>query len=184
MVDELMNKLIINELINKSMNFKMKICVVSDSHTETKNLQKVIDKAEFDVLIHLGDDYGDTDKIKITTEFIRVPGVYDKEYFDKTIDGRIIKKFGKFRFLLTHTVDSHENDSEAGVLIKPEDLYKEGKVDAVLFGHTHIPEIFYRTGKYDHKIRLRFARDICSYIRKSENFKIMKIEDFRNIENF
>ncbi len=23
--------------------------------------------------------------------------------------------------------------------------------------------IFYRTGKYDHKIRLRFARDICSY---------------------
>ncbi len=121
----------------------MKICVVSDSHTETENLQKVIDKSNFDVLIHLGDDYSDMDKIKITTEFIRVPGVYDKEYFDKNVEKRIIKKFGKFRFLLTHTITSHENDIEAGVLIKPEDLYKEGKVDAVLFGHTHIPEISY-----------------------------------------
>lgn len=121
----------------------MKICIVSDSHKEVENLQKVIDREDFDLLIHLGDDYRDMDKIKISKEFIRIPGVYDPEYFKEGIEKRIIKKFGKFRFLLTHTVASHSNDREAGVLIKPETLYEKNKVDVVLFGHEHAPEISY-----------------------------------------
>jgi len=111
-----------------------------------ENLQKVIDRGDFDFLIHLGDDYCDLDEIKISKEFIRIPGVYDKEYFDKNIEKRIIKKFGEFRFLLTHTLNSHENDLKAGCEIKPEESYEnldQDAVDVVLFGHTHIPEISY-----------------------------------------
>ena len=121
----------------------MKICVVSDSHKEVENLQKVIDRAGFDLLIHLGDDYCDMNNVKISKEFIRVPGVYDPEYFRKGIEKRIIKKFKNFRFLLTHTINTHVNDIEANVSIAPEKLYEKREVDVVLFGHTHIPEISY-----------------------------------------
>ena len=125
----------------------MKICVVSDSHGEVENLQDVIDSSDFDILIHLGDDYIDMDNVSIPQEFIRVPGVYDDEYFQNNIEKRILKKFGYFSFLLTHTRWSHENDARAGSIIKPEDLYEKGEVDVVLFGHTHIPEISYN-GKF------------------------------------
>jgi hypothetical protein len=121
----------------------MKICVISDSHKETGNIQKVIDCEDFDLLIHLGDDYCDMDGVEIKQEFIRVPGVYDKEYFDTGVEKRIIKKFGAFRFLLTHTLNPHENDLEAGVSVNPGEICAKGGVDVVLFGHTHKPEISY-----------------------------------------
>ena len=41
--------------------------------------------------------------------------------------------------LVSHTVSSHENDLPDD--IEPEELIRNKKIDVVLYGHTHIPDI-------------------------------------------
>jgi len=46
--------------------------------------------------------------------------------------------------LLTHTPSSHEHDSPQD--IKPEETSSSGQVDAVFYGHTHIPKAEIKDG--------------------------------------
>jgi hypothetical protein len=122
----------------------MKLVVMSDSHGNIDFVQKVIKIAEdekADYIIHLGDDSSDMIHFKDFNiqNVIVVPGVYEREYEDKTItnlQNRILKKFGDVRVLITHTRSSHANDLPQD--IKPEELIEKREVDIVLFGHTHL----------------------------------------------
>ncbi|OPX17807.1 hypothetical protein BXT86_04550 [candidate division WOR-3 bacterium 4484_100] len=119
----------------------MKLGVVSDSHSYIKNLNRAVEalnRLGAEVIIHLGDNYQDMEQIG-GENFLRVPGVFSDYYQDKNIPNRLIKDFAGWRFLLTHTVDSHPNDLPDD--IRPEELFAENRVDVVLYGHTHIPDI-------------------------------------------
>jgi putative phosphoesterase len=119
----------------------MKLGVVSDTHKHIVNLSKAVKflkKTGVDKIIHLGDDYEDPDEIG-ESGVIRVPGVFSDFYQDRKIQNRRVENFGGWRFLLTHTLSSHPNDLPGDPV--PEELINTQKVQVVLYGHTHIPEI-------------------------------------------
>lgn len=119
----------------------MKIGLMSDSHKYIKNLNRVIEffkSLDVDKIIHLGDDYADIDEIG-ETGIARVPGVFSDVYQDPNIPNRRVEDLAGWQVLLTHTVSSHTNDLPDD--LKPEELINDKKVDIVLYGHTHIPDI-------------------------------------------
>ncbi len=122
----------------------MRIGVVSDTHGHKDNLKKVFEllvEKNIDVFCHLGDDYDDMRIIKApeNIKIVQVPGVFSDYYKDPKIPNRITEVWNGKRFLLTHTRTVHKNDLEGDP--DPEALVKEGKIDVMLFGHTHIPAI-------------------------------------------
>ena len=119
----------------------MKIGVISDTHRHIENLNQAIEFLKIlgaKTLVHLGDNYKDMDETG-EENVIRVPGVFSNEYQKHDIQNRMIEKFEDWRVLITHTMNSHENDLADD--IKPEQAIKAGEVDVVLYGHTHVPEI-------------------------------------------
>jgi putative phosphoesterase len=119
----------------------LKLGVVSDTHKHIANLGKALDflKAQGAILyVHLGDDYEDPDDFR-DFNFVRVPGVYSEIYADENIPNRLVKNIVGWRLFLTHTISSHPNDLPGD--IRPEDIISERRADAVVFGHTHVPEI-------------------------------------------
>ena len=124
----------------------MKICVMSDSHGNTEYIKRVIDFAEKEntnFIIHLGDNYSDMEEFNLPN-IIKIPGVYDEEYYNHLIKHRIIKNFEKLRSLLSHTKVSHVNDLPTDK--KPEELIEKKEIDLLLYGHTHIPEVKFENG--------------------------------------
>jgi len=129
------------------------ICVVSDTHNDVGNINKlkniISDKETFrkitgnvdriDVVVHLGDECEDAEMFRNDFNVVSVPGVFCQHYKDRTIPHRIIKEIGSVKFLLTHTKTSHVNDSPED--IKPEEVIQKKLVDVVLYGHTHVPAI-------------------------------------------
>lgn len=119
----------------------MKIVVMSDSHGNVDFVRRVIgiarnEKADF--IIYLGDDSADVKDFNAANVII-VPGVYEREYQDKTITdmkNRIVKGMGELHVLISHTRTSHANDIPEDM--KPEELVAKRAVDVVLFGHTHL----------------------------------------------
>lgn len=121
----------------------MKIIVVSDSHGEMDNitnLSKTVKEEGVSKVIHLGDDYDDTQLlIAEGVDIERIPGVFSAYYTEKDIPNRKIIEIEGWKLLLTHTKEKHENDLPDD--ISPENQIKNGSVDIVLYGHTHIPAI-------------------------------------------
>jgi len=119
----------------------MKIGLLSDTHTNIKNLNGAVEflkSSGAEIIIHLGDDYTDIDECG-EEDILRVPGVFSDMYQDPEIPNRRIEDFLGWRVLLSHTVSSHENDLPDD--IEPEELIRSKKIDVVLYGHTHIPDI-------------------------------------------
>jgi putative phosphoesterase len=124
----------------------MKLGVISDTHRHIVNFSKAVDflqKEAADRIIHLGDDYGDVDEIG-ERSILRVPGVFSDAYQDVKIPNRIIQNFGGWRFLLSHTVSSHPNDLPGDIV--PEDLIRDKRVNVILYGHTHVPDVKHEQG--------------------------------------
>ncbi len=121
----------------------MRVLVISDSHGEIDNIiqiSKVVREENISKVIHLGDDYDDVNfLIKEGIEIERIPGVFSGYYSEKDIPNRKILEIEGWRVLLTHTKERHENDLSGD--ISPEDSVKNGAIDIVLYGHTHIPAI-------------------------------------------
>ncbi len=122
----------------------MRIGVVSDTHGHIENLKealKALLEMKIEVFCHLGDDYDDMRDVNVPSEIqvIQVPGVFSEYYKDPNIPNRLIMQWEGKSFLLTHTRTSHKNDLKEDP--DPEELLEKGKVDAVLYGHTHIPAI-------------------------------------------
>jgi hypothetical protein len=119
----------------------MKLGVISDTHRHIVNFSKAVDFLQdrsVDKIIHLGDDYGDVDELG-ERGILRVPGVFSDAYQDVKIPNRIVENFGGWRFLLSHTVSSHPNDLPGDLV--PEDLIRDKRVNVVLYGHSHMPDI-------------------------------------------
>jgi putative phosphoesterase len=123
---------------------KMKLGVLSDTHQNLEDLRLAIDHLlgkEVDCFVHLGDDYQDAETFD---EFdirpvIKVPGVYDPEYPDRTTPHRLLQNLGGFRVMFSHTPESHSHDFPED--LRPEDCVANGEIDILLHGHTHVPSI-------------------------------------------
>ncbi len=121
----------------------MKVLVVSDSHGALENIKNLSNAAREEnvtKIIHLGDDYDDADLLidkNISIE--RVPGVFSSYYTEKDIPNRKIIEIEGWKFLLTHTRNRHENDLTND--LRPEDQIRNGSIDIVLYGHTHVSAI-------------------------------------------
>ena len=164
----------------------MKLGVVSDTHKHIVNLSKAIELLKamgVDRIIHLGDDYGDIDEVG-ERDAIRIPGVFSDFYQRKDIQNRRIENFAGWRFLLTHTVASHPHDLPGDPV--PEELINARKVQVVLHGHTHIPEIrqengviFLNPGHLKNEDKKGFPPSF-GYIELTINKILMRIYDLRD----
>jgi putative phosphoesterase len=124
--------------------------VVSDSHGEKENLvmlSRIAQEEKVERIIHLGDDYDDADLLVnegITVD--RVPGVFSAYYTEKDIPNRKVIEFKGWKILLTHTREHHSNDIPDDK--PPEQFVKEGAVNVVLYGHSHVPAIAMENSVY------------------------------------
>ena len=120
----------------------MKILMISDTHGNTSMINKMVSLAvDFDLTIHLGDNYPDgVPFIDSNVPIIRVPGTWGWEYQDNTIDNRRYEEFLGWRFFLTHTptIDVHDLDSD----LDPVDVLNNNGCDIFCHGHTHKPTIY------------------------------------------
>lgn len=118
-----------------------RVGVLSDSHGNLDNLRKaieyLIDVAKVDYIIHLGDDYKDTEVFNEYSgvNFLKVPGVYDKEYLCPSIEQRIFYDIEGVKLLLSHTIRTHK--TEVSPKIRVEEVLENRRADIILFGHTH-----------------------------------------------
>lgn len=163
----------------------MKLGVISDTHKHIVNLSKAVKFVKemgVDKIIHLGDNYEDIDEIG-ERDVIRVPGVFSDVYQDKKIQNRRVENLGGWRFLLTHTISSHPNDLPEDLV--PEDLIHAQKVQVVLYGHTHMPEIkqergiiFLNPGHLKNEDKRRFPPTF-GYVELTISRLLMRIYDLR-----
>ncbi|MBF7097255.1 metallophosphoesterase family protein [Alkalibacter mobilis] len=112
----------------------MNILVFSDSHRNTGRMEKVVENSEnIDLIIHLGDNAEDVDKIKDLTDarIVLVKGNTDYTNHEEEL---VLKEKG-YRILLTHGHKYRIKTSLQNLFYR----CKELKIDIVLFGHSHIP---------------------------------------------
>ncbi|MCX7702815.1 MAG: YfcE family phosphodiesterase, partial [Planctomycetota bacterium] len=120
------------------------IGVLSDTHGNTKLLKAVCNElaSNFKVnsIVHLGDDCSDTSVIQdYPVEVFSVPGLYSEHYKSSEKPNRLLLDLLKWRILLSHTPTRHKNDREDD--INPTKMIEEKKIDILLYGHTHVPNI-------------------------------------------
>lgn len=115
----------------------MKILIVSDTHGNLRNLEKVLDKVgAIDMFVHLGDVENDEDYLEAALD-CPVHIVAGNNDFYSDLPGEEIVQIGKYRVLMTHGhgyyVSMNTNRlKQAG---------KERGIDIVMYGHTHRPDI-------------------------------------------
>ncbi len=113
----------------------MKILVVSDTHGQHKNLDKILEKEQdIDLFVHLGDVEGGEFYIDAVVECEKHIVRGNNDFFS---DLPKEEEFyiGKYKAFITH-------GHAYGVSLGPEQIREEGKVrgaDLVMFGHTHKP---------------------------------------------
>ncbi|AUG56009.1 metallophosphoesterase [Acetivibrio saccincola] len=121
----------------------MSIFVFSDSHGITDGIIKVLKKNKnCELVIHLGDFAKDMDRVKENFENLKYEVIRGNNDWDRDIPAeKIIEVMGK-KFFITH-------GHQYGVKYDYQRIINKGKilkVDAVLFGHTHVPEEIFSDG--------------------------------------
>lgn len=119
----------------------MKLLILSDSHRNLYYAKKVIEriKDRVGMVIHLGDH--DEDAMLLSNEFSEIDFHYIKgncDYNSFTESEKIITIMGK-KILMVH---GHKHNVKWGY---DRIIYygQEKEADIILFGHTHIPLIYY-----------------------------------------
>lgn len=113
----------------------MKILIVSDTHGNHGNLDKILELAgDIDMFIHLGDVEGGEDYLNAVIECEKHIVRGNNDFFS---DLPREEEFyiGKYRVFITHGHSYY-------VSLDPEYIREEGKArcaDIVMFGHTHKP---------------------------------------------
>lgn len=112
----------------------MKIIVISDTHTNTNSLQRVIDaNPECEIILHAGDGCGDLRRIDRKNKgFISVKGNCDR-YEDFDEEEQIIALDG-IKIFLTH--GHRYNVKSTKELLLAKSMKENARV--CIFGHTHI----------------------------------------------
>ncbi len=118
----------------------MKIAVVSDTHIQRlgEKLPKKIlsDLSSADMIIHAGDlvDLSVIEDLNKLKKTIAVYGNMDPPEVRRALQEKQIIEAGKFRIGLTHG-----GGSPAKILDYVKNIFLQDDVDAIIFGHTHIP---------------------------------------------
>lgn len=112
----------------------MKIGIVSDTHRNKENLDKVAvflkTRQRIEVLYHLGDDYEDLIGLDDQhIDIVQIPGIYHQKYRDGSLKPKVIENHHGLRIMLIHSVDKDFTYEDRATC------------DIVLHGHTHHPEI-------------------------------------------
>lgn len=118
----------------------MKILVISDSHGKTDSIPLLLEcyNRKVHTVIHLGDNVRDLLQFESqypTMSFIAVAGNCD---FTTCAPRERIITLSSKQFLLTHGHNLNVKTSYNRLMY----YSLEREVDACLFGHTHIPEVF------------------------------------------
>ena len=119
----------------------MKILVLSDSHSTLSIMRRCIDAVKPDVMIHLGDHYGDGRAMAEEYPHIpvyQVPGNCDRYRYSGDVPEIIVRRISGVDFYLTHG-HKHNVKSYTGLLLR--DARAAG-ASAVLYGHTHVSECY------------------------------------------
>ena len=114
----------------------MKLLVFSDTHRCMHHMESTILDETPDTVIHLGDH--DRDAQQLASVFTKLPIVSVQgncDFYSPFGKERIIGEWGGIRMLLTH---GHKFHVKSG-LLRLSYAAQEAGVQAVLFGHTHIP---------------------------------------------
>lgn len=122
----------------------MKILVLSDSHAALSFMRLCIEKIRPDYMIHLGDYFDDGQVMAEEYPNIRVyqvPGNCDKYRCPPFQPEMLIQKVAGVNFYMTHG-HRHRVKIDTGLLLRDA---RASKVDAVLYGHTHVPNCYQDT---------------------------------------
>jgi len=127
----------------------MKIGLLSDSHGNIEYVKKVgqylKEKANVDLIVHLGDEYDDADVLKdLGIKILRVPGLCSSCYQDPGVPNRIVTEIEGMKILITHSAEAHSSDLPQDK--DPKDIIREENIKAVFCGHTHIAKVENKNG--------------------------------------
>ena len=117
----------------------MKILVLSDSHSTLSFMRRCIDAVKPDAVIHLGDHFDDGTAMREEypgIPFYQVPGNCDRYRCHPDQAEILIGRICGVNLYMTHG-HKHSVKSYLGALLRDA---RAAKVDAVLYGHTHIAD--------------------------------------------
>ena len=117
----------------------MKILVLSDSHSALSFMRRCIDSVKPDAVIHLGDHFDDAEEMREEypgIPFYMVPGNCDRYRCAPGTPEILIWKVCGVELYMTHG-HKHRVKSYLGALLQDA---RTAKVDAVLYGHTHLAD--------------------------------------------
>ena len=116
-----------------------RILVLSDSHSGTSFMRWCVDHVKPDAIVHLGDYFDDGWLIHEEypgIRFYQVPGNCDRYRCPPWVHARLCYSVGGVRLFMTHG-HKHSVKSYLGALLKDA---RTAKVDAALYGHTHVAD--------------------------------------------
>lgn len=120
----------------------MKILIVSDTHGQENNLEKVLEKeGDIDRLIHLGDVEGGEDYIRSMVD-VPVDMVAGNNDYYSDLPGEMLIRLGNYQAMLTH---GHYYYVSRGTDRLAQAALERG-ADIVMYGHTHVPHLEQRPG--------------------------------------
>lgn len=118
----------------------MKLGVMSDTHGNHLYMQRaakrMVEEFGCEVLIHLGDEYADAQKIQTPgAPVYAVPGMFEPAWEREDIPHRLITQFDGTTFLLSHTPTRDPHDRAGD--IDPTAACSRREIEVLLHGHTH-----------------------------------------------
>ena len=122
-----------------------RILVLSDSHSGNSFMRWCVQSVKPDAIVHLGDYYDDG--LDLHEEyplipFYSVPGNCDRYRVPPHVSEILITRVFGVDFYMTHG-HKHRVKSTMGLLTA---AARVARVQAVLYGHTHIPDCRYEDG--------------------------------------
>ena len=117
----------------------MKILVLSDSHSTLSFMRRCIDAVKPDAVVHLGDHFDDGEAMREEypgLRFYQVPGNCDRYRCHPSQPEILIQRVCGVNLYMTHG-HKHSVKSYLGALLRDA---RASKVDAVLYGHTHLAD--------------------------------------------
>lgn len=123
----------------------MKILVFSDSHSSLRFMRDAMERVNPDAVIHLGDHYDDGETIGEEypqVSFYQVPGNCDRYRCSSLIPEILCCRVCGIDLYMTHG-HLHKVKQTLSMLLADA---KAAKVQAVLYGHTHVADCRFEDG--------------------------------------
>lgn len=112
----------------------MKIAVFSDSHRRSQAMLNAIETCSPDMIIHLGDGEGDTDKIKRQFPQIPLKAVRGNCDFNMALPESLLLELNGVRIYMSHGHYHGVKNGLASLL----NAAHFSQADFAMYGHTHI----------------------------------------------